>query len=78
MSKHTGPDLKKYMEKNVAVKINGNRKIKGTLRGYDQFMNLVLDNASEYAENAKNIGMIVIRGNSVVQVEVIPWVDQGS
>ncbi len=78
MSKHTGPDLKKYMEKNVAVKINGNRKIKGTLRGYDQFMNLVLDNASEDAENAKNIGMIVIRGNSVVQVEVIPWVDQGS
>eukprot|EP00942_MAST-04A_sp_MAST-4A-sp1_P008533 g8533.t1 len=76
--KHTGPDLKKYMEKNVAVKINGNRKIKGTLRGYDQFMNLVLDNASEDAENAKNIGMIVIRGNSVVQVEVIPWVDQGS
>ena len=41
-------------------------------------MNLVLDNASEDAENAKNIGMIVIRGNSVVQVEVIPWVDQGS
>ncbi len=78
MSKHTGPDLKKYMEKNVAVKINGNRKIKGTLRGYDQFMNLVLDNASEDAENAKNIGMIVIRGNSVVQLEVIPWVDQGS
>ena len=78
MSKHTGPDLKKYMEKNVAVKINGNRKIKGTLRGYDQFMNLVLDNASEDAENAKNIGMIVIRGNSVVQVEVIPWADQGS
>ena len=78
MSKHTGPDLKKYMEKNVCVKMNGNRKVVGTLRGYDQFMNLVLDNASEDAENAKNIGMIVIRGNSVVQVEVIPWVDQGS
>ena len=41
MSKHTGPDLKKYMEKNVSVKLNGNRLIKGTLRGYDQFMNLV-------------------------------------
>ena len=30
------------MEKNVSVKLNGNRVIKGTLRGYDQFMNLVL------------------------------------
>ena len=60
MSKHTGPDLKKYMEKNVSVKLNGNRVIKGTLRGYDQFMNLVLDNASEAGDEAKNIGMILI------------------
>ena len=73
MSKHTGPDLKKYMEKNVSVKLNGNRLIKGTLRGYDQFMNLVLDNASEAGDEAKNIGMIVVRGNSVVQLEVVPW-----
>ena len=73
MSKHTGPDLKKYMEKNVSVKLNGNRLIKGTLRGYDQFMNLVLDNASEAGDEGKNIGMIVVRGNSVVQLEVVPW-----
>ena len=73
MSKHTGPDLKKYMEKNVSVKLNGNRLIKGTLRGYDQFMNLVLDNASEAGDEAKKYRMIVVRGNSVVQLEVVPW-----
>ena len=75
MSKHTGPDLKKYMEKNVSIKMNGNRKVNGTLRGYDQFMNLVLDNATEDGNDTKNIGQIVIRGNSVVQVEIIPWVE---
>jgi small nuclear ribonucleoprotein G len=75
MSKHTGPDLKKYMEKNVSVKMNGNRKVNGTLRGYDQFMNLVLDNATEDGNDTKNIGQIVIRGNSVVQLEIIPWVE---
>ena len=63
--------IKKYM-KNVSVKLNGNRLIKGTLRGYDQFMNLVLDNASEAGDRV-NIGTIVVRGNSVVQLEVVPW-----
>ena len=70
--KHTGPDLKIY-GKECFCKLNGNRLIKGTLRGYDQFMNLVLDNASEAGDEAKNIGMIVVRGNSVVQLEVVPW-----
>ena len=74
MSKHTGPDLKKYMEKNVCVKMNGNRKVVGTLRGYDQFMNLVLENAVDNNSEEKTpLGQVVIRGNSVVQLEVSPW-----
>ena len=32
-----------------AVKLNGNRHITGTLRGFDQFMNLVIDEAVEQA-----------------------------
>ena len=31
------------------VKLNGNRHITGTLRGFDQFMNLVIDEAVEQA-----------------------------
>jgi small nuclear ribonucleoprotein (snRNP)-like protein len=30
-----------------AVKINGARKVVGTMRGYDQFMNIVLEDAVE-------------------------------
>ena len=32
-----------------AVKLNGNRTVQGTLRGFDQFMNLVIDEAVEQA-----------------------------
>ena len=32
-----------------SVKLNGNRHITGTLRGFDQFMNLVIDEAVEQA-----------------------------
>ena len=49
----------------------GNRVIKGILRGYDDFMNLVLDQAKEIVNGNENghIGMTVIRGNSIVRIE---------
>lgn len=53
------------------VKINGNRKVTGVLRGFDPFMNITLDNAIEEvsAEEKNELGMIVIRGNSIVMLE---------
>ncbi|KAL6856279.1 hypothetical protein ACP4OV_019081 [Aristida adscensionis] len=54
------------------VKLNANRVVIGTLRGFDQFMNLVVDNTVEVNGNEKNdIGMVVIRGNSVVMIEAL-------
>ncbi|XP_022766094.1 probable small nuclear ribonucleoprotein G [Durio zibethinus] len=66
------PDLKKYMDKKLQIKLNANRMVVGTLRGFDQFMNLVVDNTVEVNGNEKtDIGMVVIRGNSVVTVEAL-------
>lgn len=46
-----------------AVKLNANRTVVGVLRGFDQFMNLVLDNTVEIAGDEKNeIGMVVSHG----------------
>lgn len=68
-----GPDLKRYMDKKLAVKLNGNRNVAGTLRGFDQFMNLVLDETVEQvsASERNEIGMVIIRGNSIVTVEAL-------
>jgi small nuclear ribonucleoprotein G len=51
--------------------LNANRKVTGVLRGFDPFMNITLDNAiEEVSEKEHNeIGMIVIRGNSIVMLE---------
>ncbi|CAA6661520.1 unnamed protein product [Spirodela intermedia] len=63
------PDLKKYMDKKLQIKLNANRAVVGTLRGFDQFMNLVLDNTLELNGNERNdIGMV---GNSVVMIEAL-------
>ncbi|KQK15293.1 probable small nuclear ribonucleoprotein G [Brachypodium distachyon] len=66
------PDLKKYMDKKLQIKLNANRVVIGTLRGFDQFMNLVVDNTVEVNGNDRNdIGMVVLRGNSVVMIEAL-------
>ncbi|KAF5821442.1 putative small nuclear ribonucleoprotein G [Helianthus annuus] len=72
------PDLKKYMDKQLQIKLNANRTVVGTLRGFDQFMNLVIDNTVEInGDDKHDIGMVVIRGNSVVTVEALEPVSRG-
>eukprot|EP00187_Rhodella_violacea_P014399 CAMPEP_0184715418 /NCGR_PEP_ID=MMETSP0314-20130426/5351_1 /TAXON_ID=38298 /ORGANISM="Rhodella maculata, Strain CCMP 736" /LENGTH=149 /DNA_ID=CAMNT_0027178551 /DNA_START=93 /DNA_END=543 /DNA_ORIENTATION=- len=61
------PEMKKLMEKRLSVQLNGNRDIEGTLRGYDHFMNIVLDDCVEKrAADAERVplGMVMVRGNS--------------
>ena len=43
------------------MKLNGGRHVTGVLRGFDPFMNLVLDEAVEEvsAQEKHNIGMVV-------------------
>lgn len=66
------PELKNYMDKKLSIQLNGSRKVTGTLRGYDVFLNITLDEALEEQKNGDklNIGTIVIRGNSIVSMEV--------
>ena len=52
----------------MTVKLNGNRKVTGTLRGFDQFLNIVLDDAVD-GTTKESMGMVVLRGNSVVLLE---------
>ena len=67
-----GPDLKRYMEKKLLIRLVGKRKLTGYLRGYDQFMNLVVEDAVELISLTEKtpIGTVVIRGNSVENFEL--------
>ena len=55
------------------MKLNGGRQVEGTLRGFDPFMNLVVDATVEVRKTGErnNIGMVVVRGNSVVMLEAM-------
>ncbi|KAK4934123.1 Serine/threonine-protein kinase smg1 [Elasticomyces elasticus] len=71
------PELKKYLDKRLEVKLNGSRRVQGVLRGYDVFLNVVLDDAVEDKDGGEKVrlGMVVIRGNSVVMLEPLERID---
>ena len=44
----------------------------GILRGFDQFMNIVLDETTDDgAPDKPEVGLVVIRGNSVINFECL-------
>jgi small nuclear ribonucleoprotein G len=50
--------------------MNGNRYVIGTLRGYDAFLNIVLEQVED--QKGQYLGeQIVVRGNSIIQLEGI-------
>ena len=61
MGKEINVNLANYMGKVVTVKLNGNRVVEGVLRGYDQVMNIVLEDVYEVVnENEKQeMGRVV-------------------
>ncbi|CAI7660512.1 hypothetical protein N7533_009374 [Penicillium manginii] len=67
-------DLGKYMDKEVQVKFNGGREVTGTLKGFDQLMNLVLDDVKESMrddegnQTTRSLGLIVARGTLIVLI----------
>ncbi|KAG9047488.1 hypothetical protein FS837_002134 [Tulasnella sp. UAMH 9824] len=73
MSRASQPELKKFMDKRLFITLQGDRKVSGVLRGFDIFLNLVIDDAVEETSPAQKtpMGTIVIRGNSVTTMETL-------
>ena len=58
----------------VLIKMKGSKVIRGTLLGFDQHMNLLLEESEEILEEGKtnNLGTIVVRGDNVVIISPPP------
>lgn len=84
--KETVLDLAKFVDKGVSVKLSGGRQVTGTLKGYDQLLNLVLDEALENirdqddplktTDQTRPLGLIVCRGTAVMLVAPIDGTDE--
>ncbi len=70
MSGNTLRMLGEYLDTLVLVKLKGGRSIKGTLKSFDQHLNLVLKDAEEIdgEGNSRPLGTVLIRGDNVVMM----------
>ena len=66
--------LDESINKTVLIKLNGNKTIRVNLLGFDQHINLLLDQAEEIPSegDSKSLGSIVVRGDNVVMISPPP------
>jgi small nuclear ribonucleoprotein len=62
--------LQKSLGSTVLVRLRNGKVLRGLLKGYDQHMNIVLEDTDELVdENTQNrLGTIVVRGDSIVMI----------
>ena len=61
--------LEKSINKRISLLLKDNRILDGKLTGYDEYMNMVLEDTEETKdENVRRIGTVVLRGNNVVAI----------
>ncbi|CAB9511508.1 Sm-like protein LSM7 [Seminavis robusta] len=68
-------ELAKMMDSSVRIKCLGGRELTGILRGYDDLVNLVLDECEEFlrdpedpqriTDKTRKLGLVVVRGTQV-------------
>ena len=66
--------LEESLGKIVLIKLKGGKVIRGSLQGFDQHMNLTLDDSQEVFDDDKtnNLGTIIVRRDNVVLISPPP------
>jgi len=60
--------LEESLGKIVLVRLRGGKNLRGKLKGFDQHLNLVLEETDDITdrENVRKLGIIIVRGDNVV------------
>ena len=63
--------LEKSLNQKLTLLLKDGRLIYGNLSGYDEYMNMVLEDVEETNDDVKRrLGTIILRGNNVVSISL--------
>ncbi len=61
--------LQNSLNSQISILLKDGRKLEGKLLGYDEYMNMVIEDTNETTEeNSRKLGMIILRGNNVIRI----------
>lgn len=61
--------LERHTNKTVMLTLKDGRTLEGKLTGFDEYMNMILEDAEESKEGqVRRIGTVVLRGNNIVTI----------
>ncbi len=64
--------MESFLNKRISLLLKDNRILEGKLVGYDDYMNMVLEDTEEKTENmTRRLGTVILRGNNVVRMSLI-------
>jgi len=74
MSEMTTQILEESLGKTVLVRLRGGKSLRGKLKGFDQHLNLVLEETEDTtdADSAKKLGVLIVRGDNVILISPPP------
>jgi len=61
--------LEKSLNTQITLLLKDSRLLEGKLVGYDDYMNMVLEDVEENKDgNIKRLGTVILRGNNVITI----------
>lgn len=65
--------LEKTVDKRISLLLKDGRILEGKLTGYDEYMNMVLEETVERMATSeeRRLGTVVLRGNNVVSIALV-------
>jgi len=73
-------DLSKYVNARIRVKFTGGREVTGVLKGFDQLLNLVLDEVQEEVQDpeprTRTLGLAVLRGPTITLLSPVDGLEE--
>jgi len=64
--------LESSLDQKVSLLLKDNSILEGKLAGYDEYMNLVLEDTEETKnDQKKRLGTVILRGNNVVSISTV-------